>query len=68
MEAFTYFGDINYFVTKDNYLYDIDSNKLISNNKVDKIYKSNDTENCNYNYLIIFDNNETAGIGSYRCS
>ena len=50
-----------------NYLYDVDKNKLVSNSKIDEIYKSNE-EFCDYSYLVTFENKETVGIGSNRCS
>ena len=67
IEPFTYFGDIDYFITEDDYLYDVDKNKLVTNSKIDKIYKSNE-ELCAYSYLITFENKETVSIDGYRCA
>ncbi len=67
LENFTIWGDIDYFVTEDDYLYDIANNKLVTNSKINKIYKSNE-DACDYTYLITFENNETFGIEGYRCS
>ncbi len=67
MENFTIWGYIEYFVTEDNYLYDVTNNKLVSSSKINNIYKSNE-ENCDYSYLVTFENNESVSISGYRCS
>ena len=66
MESFIAWGSLDYFITQEDYLYDTNSNKLITNSKIDKIYKSNE-ESCDYSYLITFENKETFGLEIYRC-
>ncbi len=67
VESFTDLGYIDYFITEDDYLYDVDKNKLVTNSKVDKIYKQKESNNCYYNYLIDLENKETIGIAYKKC-
>ncbi len=61
-----YNANINYFITEDNYLYDVNKNKLLNDSKIDKIYKTNeigcDEERCYYYFIINFVNSESIGI------
>ena len=67
IQSFTNHGYIDYFITEDDYLYDVDKNKLVNNSKIDKIYKQNYIYTCDYNYLITFENKESVSIASSIC-
>ena len=64
-----YSANINYFITEDNYLYDVNNNKLVNDSKIDKIYKTNEItcneQHCFYYFIINFANSESIGIQGY---
>ena len=63
IEHFKMYGGQDYFITEDDYLYDVENNKLVNNSKIDKIYVSSIGDQLyEYTYLIVFKNKELATV------